>query len=76
MSLKIYTINNCSTCKNVMNFFNENNISFKQFPVEEGNFELPFSIYIYPALVNDTKLLAYGDDIILWARTNVIKNDN
>jgi len=59
----LYVDNNCSSCKKIQQYISENNIPIKTVNIDEGSYELPFTIMIIPALVKENKLIAYGPDI-------------
>jgi hypothetical protein len=59
----LYLDNNCSSCKRIQQYISENNIAINTVNIHEGFNELPFVIMIFPALVKENKLLAYGPDI-------------
>jgi len=59
----LYVDNNCSSCKKIQQYINENNIPVNTVNIDEENYDLPFTIMIIPALVKENKLLAYGPDI-------------
>ena len=59
----LYVDNNCSSCKKIQRYINENNIPVNTVNIDEETYELPFAIMIIPALVKENKLIAYGPDI-------------
>ena len=59
----LYVDNNCSSCKKIREYINDNNIPIKTVNIDEETYDLPFSIIIIPALVHKSKLIAYGTDI-------------
>ena len=59
----LYVDNNCSSCKKIQQYISKNNIPIKTVNIDEGSYELPFTIMIIPALVKENKLIAYGPDI-------------
>ncbi len=59
----LYVDNNCSSCKRIQQYISENNITINTVNIHEEINKLPFTIMIFPALVKENKLLAYGPDI-------------
>lgn len=59
----LFVDTNCTSCKKIQQFINEHNINVNTINIDEESYNLPFSLMIIPALVNNNKLLAYGPDI-------------
>lgn len=61
---ELYLDSNCSSCKRILLYISENNISVKTVNIDNEDYDLPFPLMIIPALIKSKKLLAYGPDII------------
>jgi hypothetical protein len=62
---KLFISSKCSCCSDVLAFVKSKNLSISITNVDEEEYNLPFSIMMFPALVLGDKLMSYGcDDII------------
>ncbi len=62
---QLFISGKCSCCDDVLAFLKREKIDIPVVNVDEDDYNLPFSIMIFPALVSKSKLLGYGcDDII------------
>lgn len=72
MNYIIYIRNNCNVCKNVLNYLNTHGFKYKVVNLDNDNMNTPpINIFIVPALCNNSKLLAYGYEIIRYFETKV-----
>ncbi|MEQ8624074.1 MAG: hypothetical protein RJQ00_04440 [Vicingaceae bacterium] len=63
MTYTLYIAENCHQCAEVVNFMNDNKISYNSINVDLTNQQPPFKLFAFPALFNDETLLCYGTDI-------------
>lgn len=64
MKYNVFIRNQCCSCVDVIQYFNNSNLPVRIVNLDEESIDLPFKIQIVPALVQDERLLAYGSDII------------
>ncbi len=64
MSYTLYTGNNCTQCKAVIDFLIAQGVSYEEVNIDEGDKKPPVKLFIFPALFKNNTLIAYGVDII------------
>lgn len=60
----IFVANRCHQCGMVKDFVKKSGVDTKIYNVDLQNVTPPMDIFVYPALFIDSKLVAYGEDII------------
>ena len=60
----LYTGNHCASCVKVATYLEKNDITFDEVNIDTDDYELPFTLMVIPALIENNELLAYGPDII------------
>ena len=60
----LYVNNHCPQCGVVSDYLKRNSIACPIVNVDEPGAEPPITLMVFPALMNDQKLLAYGEDIL------------
>ena len=60
----IYVANRCHQCGLVKDFVKNSGVDTDIYNVDLSTAKPPIDIFIYPALFVDSKLIAYGEDII------------
>ena len=63
MSFTLYIANYCPGCVKVKDFILTNNVTCEIINLDENPVNTPIPIMIFPALVQEDKLIAYGCDI-------------
>ena len=63
MSFTLYIANYCPGCVKVKDFIIRNNVTCEIINLDENPVDTPIPIMIFPALVKEDKLIAYGNDI-------------
>ncbi|MGD1847770.1 MAG: hypothetical protein ACFB10_20450 [Salibacteraceae bacterium] len=61
----MYISNHCPSCKVVAEYINTNSLACKVVNVDSQSESPPVDLWVFPALFEDKRLLAYGDDIII-----------
>ncbi|MBL4623826.1 MAG: hypothetical protein JKY42_01600 [Flavobacteriales bacterium] len=62
--LILYVAPDCNECEEVIDYVNRNNFQLEIVNLETRKERLEKGIFIYPALCNNTNVLAYGTDIL------------
>ena len=66
MSYTLYVSDDCPACNRVQEFMDDRQIYYTLINVNEPGKNPVEGVVIYPALLQDKVLMAYGDDIITW----------
>lgn len=66
MSAVVYVANWCHQCGLVKEFLKKSSIDADVYNVDLTNRKPPIDVFVYPALFVDSKLIAYGEDIIAY----------
>jgi len=72
MTPVIYVANRCHQCGMVKDFVKKSGVETKIYNVDLQKAQPPIDIFVYPALFIDTKLVAYGEDIIAYFNENLM----
>lgn len=59
----LYIGENCHQCDSVIEFMDNNNISYTKINVDRSSHDPPVSLFAFPALFQGDTLLRYGSDI-------------
>ncbi len=62
----IYLANWCHQCALVKDFVKKSGVDADIYNVDMSNQKPPIDVFVYPALFVDSKLVAYGEDIIAY----------
>ncbi|MGB0369170.1 MAG: glutaredoxin domain-containing protein [Flavobacteriales bacterium] len=60
----IYVANRCHQCAMVKDFVKKSGVDTDIYNVDLSTAKPPIDIFVYPALFMESKLVAYGEDII------------
>ena len=64
-SYQLFITSKCSCCEDVLAFVKSEKLTISITNVDEEEYNLPFSVMMFPALVLGNKLMSYGcEDII------------
>lgn len=66
MIYTLYISNHCSRCDKVVEYLGSKNVDFNVINIDEESDSSVFPVMVIPALMLDGKLLAYGQDIVLY----------
>ncbi len=72
MKPTIYVANRCHQCGMVKDFVKKSGIDTNIYNVDLSTAQPPIDIFVYPALFIDSKLVAYGEDIIAYFQNQLI----
>ena len=68
---QLFISDKCCCCDTIIDHLKKENISIETINITTEDYELPFSLLIFPALVKEKKLICYGtDDIIKYLKKN------
>lgn len=68
----IYIANRCHQCSMVKDFVRKSGVETDIYNVDLQHVVPPMDIFVYPALFIDSKLVAYGEDIISFYENKLI----
>ncbi len=74
MKPTIYVANRCHQCGLVKDFVKRSGVETDIYNVDLSAAKPPMQIFIYPALFVDSKLIAYGEDIISYFKEQLINS--
>jgi len=64
-SYQLFVSNRCTCCDKILSYLKDEKIIIPTTNVDIEEYNLPFSLTIFPALVKEKQLISYGcDDII------------
>lgn len=69
----IYVANGCHQCGLVKNYITKSGVDVDIYNVDLTTKTPPISVFVYPALFVDSKLIAYGEDIIDYFEKRLLK---
>ena len=67
----IYIANRCHQCGLVKDYVKTSGVDTDIYNVDLQSIKPPIDIFIYPALFIDSKLVAYGEDIISYFKERI-----
>lgn len=73
MKPTIYLANRCHQCEMVKTFVEKSGVDADIYNVDVTNKKPPVDVFVYPALFVDSKLIAYGEDIITYFKNQLVK---
>ena len=68
MKYKLYIAENCTECKEVVDFIKSNKIEAQIGNVDLEDVKPPINVFAFPALFKEEILLGYGSDIITYLK--------
>ena len=60
----VYVNNHCPACRLVTEYINQNALKCEVVNIDLEDKNPPVDLWVFPALFEDSRLLAYGEDII------------
>ncbi len=68
---QLFISNKCTCCDKILMYLKREKITVKTINIDEEDYNLPFSLIIIPALVQEKRLVGYGaDDIMSFLKTS------
>lgn len=64
MNYIVYICNHCTGCAKVIEYMKSEDINCRVVNVDTDNEAPPIDLMIFPALLSNDKLMAYGEDIM------------
>lgn len=69
----VYLANRCHQCDLVQKFIKKSGVDVDIYNVDLSNKKPPIDVFVYPALFVNSKLMAYGEDIIAYFKSELLK---
>ena len=71
----VFLANRCHQCDLVKSYVKKSGVDADIYNVDLTSKKPPIDVFVYPALFVDSKLIAYGEDIITYFENQIVKNN-